>query len=305
MVMKWSWGDLPPQELQHMASLLVQDLRNLEAGTLDMTMITMLAGLGGSGTSPQHCHQNLINQLPKPRLPSMKLLTIFLEHSVFGVTSAISGIIWPHEFFANLYHCHRDAFFKYMVPSKEILHKFWRSVQGGRALHLRVNRHVTYVLLGVRCGDFSNHVLRMCCLKNPLMSYSWSGLNVLLPCTPAQSGGAHFLSHPVRLIEGFADMFIPIAIHGDGFPCMGVGKSWGKVMDAWQWSSILCSAKSKQCVWLIFLVHQVLRSCVNGSMTLEDVFRAMAWSFNAIYEGEWPKENWNGDTLVYPKASMS
>jgi hypothetical protein len=40
-------------------------------------------------------------------------------------------------------------------------------------------------------------------------------------------------------------------------------------------------------------------------MTLEDVFRAMAWSFNAIYEGEWPKENWDGDTLVYPKASMS
>jgi len=131
------------------------------------------------------------------------------------------------------------------------------------------------------------------------------GLNILLLCTPAQSGGRHFLSHPVRLIEGFADKFIPFAIHGDGFPCMGVGKSWGKVMDAWQWSSILCGARSKQCVWLIFLVHQVLRGCLNGFVTLDGVFKAMAWSFNAIYAGKWPTHNWDGVELHYPKASMS
>ena len=136
MVMKWSWGELPPQELQHIASLVLQDLRNFEAGTLDMAMLTMLAGLGASGSSPQHCHHNLLERLPKPKLPSMKMLTIFLEHSIFGVSEAVSGIIWPHELFANMYHYHRDAFFTFIMPGKHVLHKFWRSVQGGGVLHL-------------------------------------------------------------------------------------------------------------------------------------------------------------------------
>ena len=114
-----------------MSSLLMQDLQNYKAGTLDVSLLETLAAIGGGGSSPQNCQRDMLANLPKPKLPTMKPLEIFLEHSVFGVASATSGIIWPHEMFAHLYHFHREAFFAYVMPGREVLHKFWTSVQGG------------------------------------------------------------------------------------------------------------------------------------------------------------------------------
>lgn len=79
---------------------------------------------------------------------------------------------------------------------------------------------------------------------------------------------------------------------------MGVGKSWGKMMDSWQWSSLLSTASSKCSVFMVFCVHAVLRS----SLTLDEAFKAIAWSFNAIYSRRWPTRNWNDEPLNYPKA---
>lgn len=97
---------------------------------------------------------------------------------------------------------------------------------------------------------------------------------------------------------------VPVVIHGDGFPCMGIGKSWGKVMDSWQWSSMLTNAKSKFCVWLIFCVHQVLRTSRNGFATLDEAYIAIAWSFDALYEGKWPTHNWKNERINYPKVDI-
>lgn len=115
-----------------MASLMVQDIEYLLGGGLDMGLLSTLAGIGSRGANPQHCHENLVARLPKPRLPSMKLLKLFMEHSIFGVSQAVAGIIWPHEQFANVYHYHREAFFTYFVPSMDTLHKFWEQVKGGQ-----------------------------------------------------------------------------------------------------------------------------------------------------------------------------
>ena len=132
MVMRWSWGEMSPQEAQHVAALMLQDLQNLQGGGLDTSLLVMLAGLGSSGANPQHCHQNMLDRLPRPRLPSMKPLKLYLEHSVFGVSEAVSGIIWPHELFANMYHYHKEAFFTYFVPSMDTLGEFWDQVKGGQ-----------------------------------------------------------------------------------------------------------------------------------------------------------------------------
>jgi len=92
---------------------------------------------------------------------------------------------------------------------------------------------------------------------------------------------------------------LPLAIHGDGFPCAGVGKAWSSVMDAWQWGSLLVTAKSKFCIFLIFLVHHALR----GTKTLDDAFEKMVYSFNAIYEGRWPSLTWDGEPIRDPKET--
>ncbi len=136
--MKWAWGERTPQELQHEAALMKGGLENLMAGGLDLTLLNMLSELGSCGANPQHCHQDLLGRLPRPGLPSMKLLKLFMGHCVFGVTEAISGIIWPHELFSHVYHYHREAFFTYLVPSMDTLKNFWDQVKGGQGYIIRI-----------------------------------------------------------------------------------------------------------------------------------------------------------------------
>ena len=130
MVMRWSWGDMPPQEVQHIAELIIQDIKNLQGPGLDLSLLTMLASIGSDGTSPQNCHRDLLSRLPKLGLPSMSLLKVPLSHAVFGISEAMSGIVWPHQFFAALYHNHRDMFFTYVVPSLDTMREFWEAVKG-------------------------------------------------------------------------------------------------------------------------------------------------------------------------------
>jgi len=71
--------------------------------------------------------------------------------------------------------------------------------------------------------------------------------------------GNKFKNHPVRVRRNLETRAIPLILHGDGFPCSGIGKSWGKQMDSWQWSSLTNLAGSKLSCFLCFCVHQVLR----------------------------------------------
>jgi hypothetical protein len=68
----------------------------------------------------------------------MKPLKLFLEHSIFGVAEAISGIVWPHELFASMYHHHNDACCTYLVPSQDTLTQFWNQVKGGQGFVIRI-----------------------------------------------------------------------------------------------------------------------------------------------------------------------
>ena len=111
-------------------------MKNLLGLGLDMKILNTLSGLGTSGSNSQHCHRDLLLRLPKPKLGTMHRFKIYLEHSVFGVSEAVSGIVWPHELFSNLYHHHRDAFFTYMVPSLEILKDFWGQVRSTPPHHI-------------------------------------------------------------------------------------------------------------------------------------------------------------------------
>ena len=118
------------------------------------------------------------------------------------------------------------------------------------------------------------------------------------------SGGAHFLSHPIRYKENFRRLVVPLCLHGDGTPAMGVGKSWSKQMDVWSWRSLLCKGPSLLTMILIFCVHASLRCVEEGHHTLETAFKKMRWSFDALYEGVWPKFDWLNNKLHYAKASI-
>lgn len=113
-----------------MASLIAKDFANLQGQGLDLGLISTLAGLGAAGSSPQHCHNDMLSRIPPPSMPNMKFMKIPLEHAVFGASSAISGVMWPHEVFSMMFHLHNEAFFTYIMPSVDIIRNFWNSVKG-------------------------------------------------------------------------------------------------------------------------------------------------------------------------------
>ena len=68
---------------------------------------------------------------------------------VFCVSSAISGVMWPHEVFSMMFHLHKEAFFTYIMPGLDVIRNFWNSVKGDCGL----SYVLSYVLSlgGLRC----------------------------------------------------------------------------------------------------------------------------------------------------------
>lgn len=106
--------------------------------------------------------------------------------------------------------------------------------------------------------------------------------------------GPHFGGHPVRHRENFRSKCVPLSLHGDGTPAMGVGKAWSKMIDVWSWSSVLVTGPTVLNVFFIFCVHTVLQCTREGHDTLGVCFKKMVWSFTCLWNGTWPTTDWNG-----------
>ena len=50
--------------------------------------------------------------------------------------------------------------------------------------------------------------------------------------------------HPVKGRPNHGTHAIPLGIHGDGVPALGIGKTWQKSFEAWSWGSIVGAAAS-------------------------------------------------------------
>ena len=114
--------------------------------------------------------------------------------------------------------------------------------------------------------------------------------------------GIQFANHPVRNRANFRTHCIPLSIHGDGTPVVGIGKAWGKIMDLWSWCSLLVLAPTILRQMLIFCLHNALQSVKAGHNSLDVAFTKMAWSFTALWEGKWPVIDWKGKPMHYAKA---
>jgi hypothetical protein len=74
----------------------------------------------------------------------------------------------------------------------------------------------------------------------------------------SMQGSPQLENHPVLLRENYTRQAVPIALHGDGVPTTGVGKSWGKSMDSWHWSSMLSKGDTLSISFLIMSMFQNL-----------------------------------------------
>ena len=80
---------------------------------------------------------------------------------------------------------------------------------------------------------------------------------------------------------------MPIALHGDGTPVSGIGKSWSRLMDIYTWSSILALGTTLDVTILIYAVFVQLL----GKTSMETLWKLVCWSFNTLAKGVWPEQD--------------
>ena len=130
MALKFFWGEISPQELQHVLSLFRDDVACLRSQGLDLTLVDTIAGIGFDGANPGSAKRDLFRALPKIPLAPVRSFRVPLNHSVYGSSEDDGGICDPHEMFATLYHSYPTSFWSYVVPSRHTLTEFWNAVSG-------------------------------------------------------------------------------------------------------------------------------------------------------------------------------
>ena len=79
---------------------------------------------------------------------------------------------------------------------------------------------------------------------------------------------------------------IPLALHGDGVPVTGIGKSWSKSVDVWSWCSCLVRRTTLESNFVIICIYAMLMSNVADHMTVEEytsTMRITTTRFNVKY----------------------
>lgn len=115
-------------------------------------------------------------------------------------------------------------------------------------------------------------------------------------------GNPHFASHPVRLRNNFESLAVPLAIHGDGVPVTGVGKSWSKSLESYNWGSLLGVGATLDTTFFMFGIFANMISKTPGADTLDVVWRILCWSLHWLCEGVWPNiDPWG---RVYDKRTI-
>ena len=103
-----------------------------------------------------------------------------------------------------------------------------------------------------------------------------------------------FRGHPMHHHQQpYRTKGIPASLHGDGTVTTGLGKAWGRMADALSWASCLmgpCKKRVGHFVMILMLEQLMVQM---GSMTADDYWRELAWSFYWAYQGLHPDRDSN------------
>ena len=113
--------------------------------------------------------------------------------------------------------------------------------------------------------------------------------------------GAHFKAHPIRLVRDVSK-YIPLRLHGDGTPASGIGKAWSKMVDVFSVSSMLVFGSSMLHNFMVWMVHQSLICSVAAHHTMNEFWRHLKWSLEALAIGRWPTHDVTGRRINSPQA---
>ena len=105
--------------------------------------------------------------------------------------------------------------------------------------------------------------------------------------------------HPIKHKAGWRTHGVPMVLHGDEVPVVGIGKIWSRSSLCFSYCSLLANAMGgtmddiQLYCWSVFE-----KFCVPSTPfllgTMDTFFKIMQWSFQAMYMGVWPDTDWTG-----------
>ena len=93
---------------------------------------------------------------------------------------------------------------------------------------------------------------------------------------------------------GWRRSAIPILLHGDAVPVVNVGRTGTKSLDCISWRSLLASGHTMAIKLWIFGIVEQCKVKLPGAHTMTKVWRIIAWSLEALFNGKHPTTDWNG-----------
>ena len=284
---QWAWGQLSPQEVQHVASLAKKDMVTAGAPQVPGDLAS-LASLGTEGAHANNCHRDLlslvadVSKLPKP-------LQVQMPMKVKG-GKALQSVMVPHLLCHHLFLHYRSFFDQTFMPEGTPgLVKFWKKFQHHPSMQdhwllsqtdwmattLPANLHGDAVPT-VGCGKVWAK-LQQC--------YSWAGL---LSHGSVKQRSFFIFGAPSLAIHTQTSALLPTRLLYQLCGCHFVGlldphnvKSWG------------C------CQLLLAYFFRSMSSCWSMdkmiSATLHTFFNILKWSFNCLMTGIFPDRDWLGE----------
>ena len=96
---------------------------------------------------------------------------------------------------------------------------------------------------------------------------------------------------------------VPIMVHGDGVPCVRVGKAGTKSFDTYSWQAVLARGSTLMVKILLFGLFEDSKVKLEGSDgTMFRIWDMLMWSFWFAYLGIWPTVDWRTKE-AYPAGS--
>lgn len=108
--------------------------------------------------------------------------------------------------------------------------------------------------------------------------------------------------HPMCSKPEWTALALPISLHGDAVPAVGVGKSGSKSFDAYSWQSVLSHGPTSNIKNFIFGIFEDAKV---PDVTMDQCWATLLWSLKTAFEGVWPTHDVDGISYTtYPAHSM-
>ena len=130
-------------------------------------------------------------------------------------------------------------------------------------------------------------------LNNP--EKFWAGVE--------SNGDPRLTGHPLHQRHNWRSKAIPISVHGDAVPCVGIGRAGTRSLDTYSWQSLFAHGVTLEVKRLMFSVfeHSKAKDHTHGHDTMGEAWEILSWSLWHLWLGTWPTQNWRGE--LWPSGS--